>query len=128
MPNGEIEARQATELQEMGVWMKRYGKTIYRTRGGPFKPGGWGASTYRDKTVYLHVFQWPAHGLTLPAIPARVGDSARVLTGGSVKVEQTGGAIRISIPYEGKQDIDTVIRLSLDHAVDGLAPVSVGPQ
>ena len=38
MPNGEIEARQVERLKEMGAWMKKYGETIYGTRGGPYMP------------------------------------------------------------------------------------------
>ncbi len=36
MPTGEIETRQVERLKEMGAWMKKYGETIYGTRGGPY--------------------------------------------------------------------------------------------
>jgi alpha-L-fucosidase len=37
MPDGRIEPRQVERLKEMGAWLARYGDTIYRTRGGPWK-------------------------------------------------------------------------------------------
>ena len=36
-PDGTIEPLQAERLKEMGEWLKKYGYTIYETRGGPFK-------------------------------------------------------------------------------------------
>jgi len=42
MPDGRIEPRQVERLKEMGDWLKKYGHTIYGTRGGPFKNGTWG--------------------------------------------------------------------------------------
>ncbi|UCE47268.1 MAG: alpha-L-fucosidase, partial [Phycisphaerales bacterium] len=47
MPDGRIEPRQVERLREMGVWLEKYGQSIYATRGGPFKPGLWGASTHK---------------------------------------------------------------------------------
>ncbi|HVN79022.1 MAG TPA: alpha-L-fucosidase, partial [Terriglobia bacterium] len=44
MPTGEIEPRQVERLNEIGQWISQYGQSIYGTRGGPFKPGAWGAS------------------------------------------------------------------------------------
>jgi alpha-L-fucosidase len=45
MPDGRIEPRQVERLMEMGRWLDQYGARIYATRGGPFKPGRWGAAT-----------------------------------------------------------------------------------
>ena len=37
MPDGRIEPRQVDRLKEMGDWLRKYGESIYGTRGGPFK-------------------------------------------------------------------------------------------
>ena len=51
-------------------------RKLYGTRGGPFKPGGWGASTCQGDQIYLYVMQWPADGgLLLPALPCRILES-----------------------------------------------------
>jgi len=94
MSTGEIESRQVERLNEMGEWLARYGESVYGTRGGPFKPGQWGASTHKDDAIYLHVFQWPVRGLKLPPIPRKV-QACDVLTGGSVKLRQSGEGLAV---------------------------------
>ena len=113
MPTGEIEPRQVARLKEMGAWLEKHGETIYATRGGPFRPGPWGASTCKGKTIYLHVFQWPGDAITLPPIPKKILESS-VLTGGAAEVKQTDQGIRIAVPKAHRQEIDTIVVLKLD--------------
>jgi alpha-L-fucosidase len=127
MPAGEIEPRQVARLKEMGDWLKRYGKSVYGTRGGPFKPGKWGASTRSGNTIYLHVLEWPEQGLQLPS-PGKSIVSFKVLTGGKAEVKQTGQGLAVSAPPESRRDIDTIIALKLDGSALDIAPVSAtGP-
>ena len=73
MPDGRIEPRQVERLLQMGDWLKEYGEAIYGTRGGPFKPGPWGASTCNRDRIYLLVMNWPEAGpLKLPPISTRI--------------------------------------------------------
>ena len=124
MPNGEIEPRQVERLNEMGRWLKQYGHTIYATRGGPFKPGKWGASTCAGNTVYLHVFEWPDQELALPSIPGKI-TSVKVLTGGRAQITRTARGITLSVPPKFRQAIDTIIQLKLDRSATNIPPVSV---
>ena len=126
MPTGEIEPRQVQRLQEMGQWLSRYGHTIYNTRGGPFKPGAWGASTCRANSIYLHVFDWPDDGLRLPALPRKIL-SSQALTGGSLKVNQTEAGLVITLPPANRQDVVTVLELNLDGPAQEIPPVAVFP-
>jgi len=123
-PTGEIAPEQADLLREMGSWLAKYGDSIYGTRGGPFKPGRFGVSTRKDRTIYLHVQRWPEDALTLPAIPAEVVRSV-ALTGGPVTVKQGGEAIQVSVPAGDRQAIDTIIALELDRPACDIAPVDV---
>ena len=97
MPTGEIAPEQGGRLKEMGAWLAKYGASIYGTRGGPFKPGPWGAATQKGNRVYLHILDPKLDTVTLPAIEKKIVGS-RVLTGGSVSVRQTDQAIEISVP------------------------------
>ncbi len=124
MPHGRIEPRQVERLKEIGEWLKKYGQSIYATRGGPFKPGAWGASTHRDNRIYLHVLNWQPDGLRLPPIPATIMSSL-VLTGGAAAVKQTPEGIEISVSREHQQDMDTIVVLELDGPADELAPVAI---
>lgn len=72
LPSGRIADDQQAVLRQMGQWLGKYGESIYRTRGGPFRNGEWGGATFRDRTVYLHVLKWPGDTLTLPPLKARV--------------------------------------------------------
>ena len=121
-PDGRIDAAQADRLREIGAWLRKYGESIYDTRGGPFLPGTWGASTHRGKTIYVHVLDWTGDKLALPAIPARVV-SASVLGGGAAKVEQSARGIELTVPLAARNDMDTVVALQLDSPAEAIAPV-----
>ena len=124
MPDGRIEPRQVERLREMGAWLKKYGQSIYATRGGPFIPGPWGASTYKDNTIYVHVLNWPDEKLTLPPIPKKIIESS-VLTGGTATVRQTKESIEIFVPEDYRREIDTIIKLEMDDPAGEIAPVSL---
>jgi alpha-L-fucosidase len=121
MPTGEIEPRQVDRLKEMGQWLAKYGQTIYKTRGGPWRPGPWGASTYNGNTVYVHVLQWSGDAVSLPGIAKKIV-SHSVLTGGKADVKQTDEAVTISVPQGDRQEIDTIITLTLDGPAADAAP------
>jgi alpha-L-fucosidase len=124
MPNGQIAPEQAGRLKELGAWLAKYGQSIYGTRGGPFKPGAYGASTRKGKTIFLHLWGWSKGSLKLPPIPAKVLHS-RVLTGGKADVRQTPAGLEISLPQADRQPLDTVIALDLDRSALGLAALDV---
>jgi len=124
MPDGRIEPRQVDRLREMGVWLSKYGRSIYGTRGGPFKTGSWGASTHKGKTIYIHVFNWDDDTLTLPPIPKKIIASS-VLTGGTTRVKQTKEGIEISVSKAYQQELDTIIKLQLNGPASEIAPLGM---
>ncbi len=124
MPNGRIEPRQVEVLEGVGTWLAKCGESIYGTRGGPFKPGRYGASTRKGNTVYLHVFNWLDDPLRLPGIPAKVL-RARVLTGGEAKVRQSADRLEIAVPESARQPFDTVVALELEGDAGRLPAVDV---
>lgn len=113
LPTGEIDPQQVRVLKEMGQWLSNYGESIYATRGGPFRNGVWGGSTFRDQSVYLHVFRWSGDTLRLPALKAKV-IRATALTGGTPQVSQDNRGIVLALPYSQQDKIDTVIRFDLE--------------
>jgi alpha-L-fucosidase len=122
MPTGEIEARQADRLREIGGWLRVHGESVYGTRGGPFLPGEWGTSTHRGRSVYLHVLRWPTEGdLLLPPLERRVL-AASVVGGGSAGVQQATTGLTVRVAPGQRGSIDTVVRLELDGPAGALAP------
>lgn len=133
MPDGRIEPRQVDELRKIGQWLRKYGESIYGTRGGPFvapdmgkrgfnhdlfrfaMPGGrwWGGSTHQGNAVYLHVLRWPSDTITLSAIQRKI-IKTRVLTGGEATVKQTEAGIEVSVPAAQRDAIDTIVKFVLD--------------
>jgi alpha-L-fucosidase len=121
-PDGQIEPEHAGRLREVGDWLNRYGQSIYATRGGPYLPGDFGVSTYRDKTIYLHILKLTGQTLSLPALPARVlGCSS--LTGGSATCKQAVDSVEITL--NGNADaVDTIIALTLALPAAEIAPIA----
>ena len=126
MPDGRIEPRQVARLADMGAWLARNAVAIYGTRGGPFMPGAWGASTRRGSRVYIHAFTWNGDTLRLPALSARVV-SARRLSGGPVEMAQDASGITLRVPPAQQDPVDTLIVLDIDRPAMTLAPVPVPP-
>jgi alpha-L-fucosidase len=124
MPDGRIEPRQIDVLKGVGAWLANYGESIYGTRGGPFKPGHYGASTRRGDRIYLHVFAWAGPSLALPAIPAKIVRS-RVLGGGPASIRQTDAGLEVIVAEGDRHAADTIIVLELDRPAAGIAAMDV---
>lgn len=123
MPNGQIAPVQVKVLSQMGDWLKKYGQSIYSTRGGPYTPGVFGVSTRKGHTVYLHILHWPGTMLNLPALPAKILHAV-ALTGGRVGVRQYHGVLTITLPARFHREPDTIVALRLDRSAIEIAPVS----
>ena len=124
MPNGEIPSDQAARLKELGAWLAQYGESIYGTRGGPYKPGEYGASTRKGRTIYLHLREWNEDVLRLPPIGAKV-TSSRAVTGGTVTVKQTANGLDISVAPGDRRPMDTIVALELDREALSLPALAV---
>ncbi|CAA6678658.1 MULTISPECIES: alpha-L-fucosidase [unclassified Lentimonas] len=123
-PNGDGEflPDHKKRLLQMGDWLKQYGETIYGTQGGPYISGPWGAATYKDDTVYLHILANWSGKLTLPALPAKML-STTVLSGGTAQVQQTDDALTISMDPKDINPVNTVIALKLDQSAANITPI-----
>lgn len=123
-PDGAIDPAQTNLLAGIGAWLAQCGESIYNTRGGPFKPGVYGTSTYRSNTVYVHILSWTNDPVVLPALPARIL-SSRLVTGGSPTVTQTETNIQIEVSTGDRQSVDTLLALQLDIDASLITPVDV---
>jgi alpha-L-fucosidase len=67
MANGEMQVEFRDTLALVGKWVKKYGASIYGTRGGPLGPQAWGVTTQDSKHVYVHLMkQRNQSGLFIP--------------------------------------------------------------
>lgn len=125
MPDGRIEPRQEVRLMEMGRWIRGREQAIYGTRGGPYMPGWWGASTCRWNRVFLFLTSIPDDGVvTLPSLDATV-NGARIFAGDDLEFSQTESGLTLTIPHQQRDKIATVIDLSTNRDAFQIAPVDV---
>ncbi len=117
MPTGQIEPRQQDRLREMGAWLKLHGDTIYGTRGGPWRPGKWGACTSRENTAFVHCLSKETETIDLPAIPCKV-TGFKALSGGDTKVTQNDkGDVHVALDKNGRDPVDTIVAIEFDKPV-----------
>jgi len=125
MPTGQIDPREADRLQRVGVWLRQNGESIYGTTGGPYKPGEWGGSTRKGKTIYVHIWKRLGDGrLELPNVPAKLVQ-AHLLNGAPVKVAQQESGLQISDLQFDDAGADTVVALLFDSDVMNVPAISV---
>lgn len=125
-PDGTIEPLQVERLKEMGEWLKKYGYSIYGTRGGPFKPADWGVSTRKGNKVYLHLLKWSGDSpkITLPDIGIKIKS---VMIGGEGKAELSEINGSSVIEFDGKllQPINTIIEIEYTDNVMNVMPLDL---
>jgi alpha-L-fucosidase len=120
---GVIPPGAVADLQAVGAWMAVNGEAIYGTQTytGLKGPPAWGRVTRKDKTLYLHVFDWPADGkLVLHGVEGRV-KKAYLLADPKKHALKTAGAVTgasgddqgttIQLPAQAPDAIDTVVVL-----------------
>ncbi|HUU27784.1 MAG TPA: alpha-L-fucosidase [archaeon] len=113
MPDGTIQQDHVNRLLEMGQWLRKYGETIYGTRGGPFPPQSWGVSTQKNGRVFVHVLE-PDAAVILPEI-ARAVRSAALLDGGSpVEYRSSPFGTVLKMPAQKPDLYDTIIVVTLE--------------
>lgn len=111
-PEGTIQPEFEERLRTVGEWMKGNGEAIYGTTYGPLQGLSFGRTTAKGKTIYLHVFDWPAGKLELTGLNARV-TSARLLQGGqTLKFTQRGNQLTLNVPAQAPDPHASVIALA----------------
>jgi len=111
-PDGTIQADHKKRLAQMGEWLRKYGETVYGTRGGPFPEQSWGVSTRKGEKVFIHVLG-PDAVITLPGI-GRAVRSAALLDGTQVEYQATAFGTVIKMPAQRPDEYDTIIAIELE--------------
>ncbi len=109
MPDGRMELFQKKRLHQIGNWLKKYSRTIYETKGGPFKPNEWTASTRKDNQIFLHVLDWPGDTLVVPDIQQKINDYY-LWEGDKFQVQKTAeNEWLVYIPKEKRLKLNTIL-------------------
>lgn len=112
-PDGTIQDEFVMRLKEIGGWLSKNGESIYGTRGGPITPRPWGVTTQKDRTVYVHVLDWPDTALVIPRLPKAVKSAKALVSGQAVKTQMVDGGLLLQLPQRATDDADTVIAVEM---------------
>ena len=127
-PTGVIPAPEVQRLEAIGSWLKINGEAIYGTTSSPFRHLPFdGRCTQKGNTLYLSVFSWPAHGLTLSGLRTPVREARALATGQKLTVTTSADGT-LTIPQPNILDPNaTVIALRLSGPPVVIQP-SITPQ
>ena len=110
---GQIPINFEHRLRDFGDWLKPIGQTIYGTNGGPFTPTNQVLSTYRDKSIFLHILNPSKDTILLPGLNLKVLN-ATLMNGQAVSFKQNKENLQLFIPSGFKDSIATTLKLTLN--------------
>jgi alpha-L-fucosidase len=114
MPNGKIQPEFIDTLKAVGEWIKKYGQTIYGTRGGLIDPREDCTITAKGKTLYLHILKKPLENyIFLPSLKEQIAKAATFDGKMNVAFKQQKEGLFIFINDLALNDIDTIIELTI---------------
>jgi alpha-L-fucosidase len=135
--DGSVPEESVQILTEVGKWMDKNGPTIYESE--PCQPRGhiYASYTRRDKTLYMHVYNWPGETpasewldffnppsvLAIGGLRANVKSARLFASGRPVTFEQGDQYVRFTgLPIEAPDNPATVIAIECDSvpAIEGL--------
>ncbi|MBA7593004.1 hypothetical protein ES708_35213 [subsurface metagenome] len=125
MMDGRIEQRQVNLLKEIGGWLNEYGESVYGTRGGPYKPEHWIASTHKENRIYIHLMKWPSGELVLLQPSRNKILAVSVLNGQPLEYKTKGENIIIQLPENPPNIASSILVLELKKPALGIAPMNV---
>ncbi len=115
--DGTIEERQVLRLKEIGDWLRKYGESVYDTKGGPLLNGSWGGTTWKENKLYIHVIDWQENEIIIPNLSSKIVEIS-TLTASDLFVEKQANIIRLNVPEEDKLALDTIIVIEYELNVD----------
>ncbi len=117
MGSGMMEDRQIVRLSQMGEWIKTHEEAIYAARGGPFPPGIWGGTVYKDNIVYVHITEWADDAIILPSVDNTLLHFSN-LSGDAISVVQNKQEIIIEVPVQHRDPYDTIVQLVFERNIE----------
>ena len=114
MPNGKIQPEFIDTLNAVGEWVKKYGETIYGTRGGIIDLQDWGTITEKNKMLYVHIFKKPSGNyIFIPSLKGEIIKASTFDGKKSIQFKQQNEGVFLYIAGVPLNDFDTIIELSI---------------
>ncbi len=115
MPDGTIQPEFTDTLAKMGQWVKKYGETIYGTRGAVTIPKKWGGFTQKGNTIYMHILanEDGEKFIFIPELKQKIQKAVLYNGKQEVKFKQQPEGTFIYLTGTEWNDIDTIIELQV---------------
>jgi alpha-L-fucosidase len=110
-PDGEIQPEFQQRLRAIGEWLTLNGDSIYGTTYGPIQGVTGLRTTAKDKTVYVHLFDWPTSTCELPGFEGRALSARLLANGRPLTFRQAEGKLQIDVPAEAPDPNVSVIAI-----------------
>ena len=110
-PDGQIQPEFQQRLRAIGDWLTLNGDSIYGTTYGPVQSVAGLRTTANDKSIYVHVFDWPASTLEIAGIEDRVLSARLLANGRALTFRQTEDKLQIDLPPQAPDPNASVIAL-----------------
>lgn len=109
-PDGRLPQAALQRLSEIGAWMRKFGQTIYGTRGGEMEPRPWGVMTSKGDIRYVHVLDYQDKELFVPFTGFKVKSARLFESGDKVRFRQSPEGLWITLGRV-PQVVDLVVEL-----------------
>lgn len=109
-PDGRLPQAALQRLSEIGAWMRKFGQTIYGTRGGEMEPRPWGVMTSKGDIRYVHVLDYQDKELFVPFTGFKVKSARLFESGQKVRFRQSPEGLWITLG-QVPQVVDLVVEL-----------------
>jgi alpha-L-fucosidase len=136
---GEFPPEAVRRLRELGGWLARHGEAVYGTddiTALRHRIGEWTFTrvgmvhttpTSKDRTLYIHVYNWPGSELVVGNLSSRVVSARIVGEDTAVAFAQDGPRVRLTgLPRYAPDPYDTVIALECDEVPSSVSRYPAG--
>jgi alpha-L-fucosidase len=110
-PDGRIQPEFQQRLKAIGDWLTLNGDSIYGTTYGPVQGVAGLRTTANDKSIFVHVFDWPSGTCEIAGIDERVMSARLLASGKPLTFRQSEGKLSIDIPAQAPDADVSVIAL-----------------
>ena len=112
LANGVIQPEFRDTLAAVGDWLKKYGESVYGTRGNLIAPQPWGVLTTKNNSMYLHILKPPAQSfIFIPGINKKIKKALVLNSNKQITVKRQAEGMFIYLDKIDFDPIDTIIQL-----------------
>jgi alpha-L-fucosidase len=112
MPNGKIQSEFVDTLNKVGEWMRKYGETIYDSRGNIVAPQQWGVVTQKGNVLYAHILNGlKEQYVFIPDVKIKISKANLFGNTSELKFKQQPEGVFVYLPGISLDNIDTIIQL-----------------